>query len=421
MLVCVGLDQKCAEVGHREALAASPEELAAILRAHAALGGVDEIAALSTCFRVEVYAATRFPVAAVAALRRALCERAGSPDLPLLEMRGEAALRHLARVSAGLESAVLGEPQILGQVKEAFARASESGAVGRELATAFHRAFHVARRVRAETAIGRAGVSWGTAAGTLAEKVLGSLRGRRVVVVGAGEMARLSALHLREAGAEISVLNRTPAHAEALAAEVGGTSGPLEDLARELRLADVVVSAAPATPADLEPQAVARLMRARAGRRLVLVDLAVPRAVPAAAGRLEGVYLCDVDDLARLSQASLEERSAAAAEAERVVDDALRRFAREDDERRAAPIIAALRSRAQSIAGEEVARTLRCLGDDPELEARLRAMAGAIVAKLLHAPSARLRRAGGDGRGGESMLAAARAIFGLEAPVERRP
>ncbi len=416
MLVAVGLNQRCAAAGARELLAVAPDELAARVRGYAALSGVDEIAMVSTCCRVEIYAASGCPAAAVPALRQALAERAGG-GFSLLELQGDEALRHLARVASSLESAVLGEPQILGQVREALARAQEAGVAGKELTAAFQRAFEIAKRIRTETAIGRAAVSWGSAAATLAEKVLGPLPGRRAVILGAGEMARLASQHFRGQGADVVILNRTPSRARALAAEVGAGAAPLEALEAELPRADVVVSAAPAAPAALAPGPVAALMKARRGRRLVLVDFAMPRAVAEATGELPGVFLCDVDGLSRLSHASLADRSAAVAAAERIREAEMARASREDAERRAAPLIQAMRTRASAIADEEVARTVRRLGDDPEVQSRLSAMAGAIVSKLFHAPSARLRRAGADGDPGEALLAAARRIFDVSSDV----
>ncbi len=411
MLLSVGLNRTLATVEDREVVALAEEDLAPTLAGWAGLDGVDEVAVLSTCYRVEIYAVARWPGVAAAALRSALEARAGR-DLPLFELHGQAAFRHLVRVASSLESAILGEPQIQGQVKEAFARAAASGAAGKELAGVLARALAAAKRVRTETAIGRAGVSWGHAAACLAGKVLGDLAGRRVLVLGAGEMARLSAQHLASQGAAITVLNRTVARAEALAAEVGGRAAGLEALEAELPAADVVISAAPAVPAALEPAALAGAM-ARRRRPLVLVDLAVPRAVPAGAGQVEGVYLADVDDLDRLMRAAQAGRAAAAADAERIVDDEVDRYARAEAERRAAPVIQELRTRAQAIAREEVVRTVKRLGGDAELEARLDALAGAIVAKLLHAPSTRLKAAVHQGGEGEALLGAAVAMFEL--------
>lgn len=411
MLVAVGLNQKGATVGDREVLALPTDAIAEALAGYAALGGIDEVAAVSTCYRVELYVATRCPAAATLALRQAIFARAGR-ELPLFELHGEEAFRHLVRVASSLESAILGEPQILGQVKESFQRAIDAGFAGKELTAVLNRALQAAKRVRTETAVGRAGISWGHAAAALAEKVLGPLSGRRVVVVGAGEMARLSAQHLHGEGAKIVVLNRTLANGEALAAAVGGTARPLEALEEELRTADVVVSAAPVAPAAFQPDAMARLTKARR-RPIVMVDLAVPRAIPAESGKVRDVFLCDVDDLDRVMKAAMEERTAAIADADRIVADEVSRYMRAEAERRAAPLIQEMRTRASEIAKEEVERTLRRLGEDPELARRLDAMAGSIVSKLLHAPSARLRQAVCDGGAGEAIVAAAVEIFDL--------
>jgi glutamyl-tRNA reductase len=420
VLVAVGLNQKSATVSDRERLAVRPEELAQVVQGYAALGGVDEIVFLTTCYRVEAYAASSCPAAAAVALRQALAARAGTTALPIFELQAEDALRHMMRVASSLESAVLGEPQILGQMKDAHQRAVAAGVAGKELNGALGRVYEIAKRVRTETAIGRAGVSWGSAAATLAEKVLGTVSGRRVLVLGAGEMARVSAQHLREQGASVVVVNRTLAHAEALASDVGGTARPAEALEGELLLADIVVSAAPVAAPALAPAALAATMKARRRRDLVLVDLAVPRAIAAEAGKLDGVWLCDVDDLARLTERALAERSQGVAQAERIIAEELARFTREQAERRAAPVIHAMRQRATEIAREEVDRTVKRIGgDDPEIQRRLDAMANAVVAKLLHAPSTRLRRAGTDGPGGERLIAAAVEMFGL--PLDGAP
>ncbi len=415
MLVAVGLNQKSATVTDREVVALPPEDFQTTLAGYAALDGIDEVAVMSTCYRVEIFAATRCPAAATVALRQALNARAGR-ELPLFELHGEEAFRHLVRVASSLESAILGEPQILGQVKDAFQRAIELGVAGKELTAALSRALAGAKRVRTETAIGRAGISWGHAASTLAEKVLGTMKGRRVVVVGAGEMARLSAQHLRDQGARIVVMNRTLANGEALAREVGGSARPLDALEEELALADVVVSAAPVAPPAFQPEAMARTVRARR-RPMVLVDLAVPRAIPAATGAIEDVFLCDVDDLSRVMKASMSERSAAVEDAEKIVAEEVEKHVRAEAERRAAPLIQEMRKRASAIAREEVERTLRRLGEDPEIERRLDAMAGSIVSKLLHAPSARLRQAVCDGGAGEALVEAAVEIFELSPDI----
>lgn len=418
MLVAVGLNHRNATLAERERLAVSSDTVEAALAGYAALAGIDEVAVLSTCCRVEVFAATRCPAAAVLALRQGLVARAGR-DLPLVELHGDEAFRHLVRVASSLESSILGEPQILGQVKEAFRRAAEVGAAGKELAGALCRALQIAKRVRTETAIGRGGISWGHAAAALAEKVLGPLSGRRVAIVGAGDLARACAQHLAAQGAALAVLNRTAAHGEALAREVSGAALPLEALSQELLRADVVVAAAPLEGA-FGPRERAKVASTRR-RPLVLVDLAVPRAIPAEAGKIPDVFLCDLDDLERVVRASMEERAQAVAEAERIVEEEAKRWAREELERRAAPLIQEMRQRASAIAREEVTRTLKRLGEDPEIARRLDAMAGSIVSKLLHQPSTRLRRAARDGGEGEALVAAAVQIFDLSGETVAQP
>lgn len=421
MLVAIGVDRKKASVASRERLAAGGDDLADVIRSYGSLDGVDEVFVLSTCYRVEVYAASSCPAAAAASLGEALRARAGDRDLPIFDLRCDEAFRHLSRVAASLESGVIGEPQVLGQVKAAFGRSAEAGTAGKELSSVIARALQVAKRVRTETAIGRAGVSWGHASADLAEKVLGSLGGRRALVVGAGDMARLSAQHLRDEGMEVAVVNRTLARAEALAREVGGTARPVEALGEELVRADVVVVAAPVALAELDPAFAPELMKQRRHRRLLFIDLAVPRAVPPALGDVDGVYVCDVDDLARVQRRAQEARVGAIQDAERIIDEEVARFSRELAERRAAPIIAAVRTRASAIAREEVVRTVRRLGGDPELERSLDALAGAIVSKLLHQPSVRLRSAGHDPGGGDELMAAAARIFDVPASAGPAP
>jgi len=415
MLVAVGVDRQRADVAAREKLASSASDLAGLVRAYGHIDGVDEVFVLSTCYRVEVYAASTCPAAAAAAIAEALRRRSGDEALPLFDLRGEEAFRHLVRVSSSLESGVVGEPQVLGQVKEAFGRALEAGTAGKELRATMARTLQAAKRVRSETSIGRAGVSWGHATANVAEKVLGPLAGRRALVVGAGEMARLAAQHLRDQGAVLTVVNRTHDRARALADEVGGSARPAELLGEELEAADVVVVGAPVAHPSLTPAGAVQLMKQRRHRRLLFVDLAVPRAIPAALGQLDGFYVCDVDDLARIQRQARADRASAVAAAERIVDEEVGRYARHHAERRAAPLIAAVRHRASSIAREEVERTVKRLGGDAELERRLDALAGAIVSKLLHHPSVRLREAGVAGETGAPLMEAAARIFDVGA------
>ncbi len=416
MLVAVGL-KKGARFTDCSPLAVGRGVLEAGPAEYAALDGVDEVAVLFTERRVEIFATSRCPAAATVALRRSLEARAGR-ELPLFELQGRSAFERLVRVAAGLEPASPGEPQILDQVKDAFARAVEVGVAGAELGAIAEGALRAATRVRQESAPGAAAPSWAQAAAVIAEKIVGPLRGRAVVVVGAGERARLSARHLASEGASVVVIDGALADADALALEVGGTARPVEALEGALLQADVVVSAAAAAPDALGPDAMAALVKRRR-RRIVLVDLAVPRAIPEATGRVEDVYLCGVDDLDRVMAAAAGERTQAAAQAGRIVAEEVARWSGREAERRPTPLVEEIRMRATAIAHAELERTLRRLGDDPELARRLDAMAGSIVTKLLVAPSRRLERAARDGGAGEAIVAAAQRLFDL--PGERAP
>lgn len=328
VLAVVGLNQSSASVAERELLAPRVGDVEADLAALVSLSGIDEVAAVSNCWRVEIYAATRCPAAAVLALREALTVRAGRP-LPLFALRGEEAFRHLVRVASGVESPILGEAQIFSQVKDAFERAMASGAAGIELASSLERVLQIARRVRREASTRRSDVSWGHAVAALAEKVLGPFAGRRVAVVGTGQLARAAGEHLRQGGGEIVVLDRTLADAEALARELGADAGPLDALDQEILRADVVVSAVRIAPDALGPARMKQLARTR-DRRLVLVDLAVPRAIPPETGDVPDVYLCDVDDLDRVMRATVGRRAPEIARAERIIEEEVGRWARGD-------------------------------------------------------------------------------------------
>jgi glutamyl-tRNA reductase len=339
VLAVVGLNQRTAALAQRELLAPRVGDVQVDLTALVALGGVDEVAAIANCWRFEVYAATRCPAAALLGVREALIDRAGRP-LPLFGLQGVDAFRHLARVAAGLESPMLGEAQILSQLKDAFERAMDTGAAGIELISTLERVLHVARRVRAEVPLEERSVSWGHAVTALADKVLGPVAGRRVAVIGAGEVARGCIEHLRTMGGDVVVLDRTPAAAAALAEELDAEARPLDALGEELLRADVVVSAAREAPAALGPERMERIATARR-RGIVLVDLAVPRTIPPQTGSLPDVYLCDVDDLERVTRSTLGRSAIGRARAERVVEVEVRRWASGDAQPRNPPLLEA--------------------------------------------------------------------------------
>jgi glutamyl-tRNA reductase len=297
----------------------------AALAGYAALDGIDEVAVLSTPSGVEVFAWTSCPAAGALAIRHALETRAGR-ELSLVERQGDAALRQLARLAAGADAAVAGEPQILTRVKGAFERAARSGAAGSELSAILGRALAIVDRVRCETALGDPCLTWACAAADLAEKVLGPLARRRVAVIGASEAASLAARQLRLQGAALVFLAaERDAGASALAAELGAGTWPAEALEEELLRCDVVLCAAASAPAPLRPEPMARAAAARR-RRLMVLDLAVPPAIPAATGRVRDVYLFDTGDLGRVVRAAAGERAAALEHAERVIGEEVARW-----------------------------------------------------------------------------------------------
>jgi glutamyl-tRNA reductase len=305
----------------------------------------------------------------------------------------EAAARHLFRVAAGLDSIVVGEPQILGQVKEAFQAASEHHRTGPMLSKLFHWSFVVGKRVRAETGLGEGAVSVSFAAVALARKIFGNLNGRKVLVVGAGEISRLTAQHLRSNGVgEILVTSRTAAQADALAASVNGRSIAWDDLAHGVAAADIVVTAT----GSQRPIITRAQVEAVTGRHrrdpLFIIDIAVPRDVEASVGDIEQVFLYNVDDLQTIVQENLSRRSSEVARAEAIVSEELAKFAAWLRSRGAVPTIVALRERFDRIRRSELSRLDgKLAGLSPEAKARVDEVTRLIVEKLLLEPTEQLK------------------------------
>ena len=413
-LLCVGLSHKTAPVEVRERLAVE----AALDQAIARLASAPEEAmVVSTCNRVELYVATGALDGAVQKVREALAAIGGSEALDhLYEHRGERALVHLFRVAASLDSMVLGEPQILGQMKDAFERAQKLGSARGELSRACAAAFGSAKRVRSETEIGRAAVSMASAAVQLATKIFGGLRGQSVLLVGAGEMAELAARHLQEAGAaKITIANRTLGRAEALAELVAGEALPFEQVHAMLEKADVVVCSTASPVPIFTKESVAPVLKARRHRPLFMVDLAVPRDIAPEVNTLQGVYAYDVDDIQKVVAENSAARLAEAAKAEVIIAEEIARFSRSRAVREGVPVLAQLRKRAEQIARAELERTFGALGDalTDKQKKSVEAMAMAIVNKLLHEPTAKLRSVTLDGD--QRLAGAAAELFGLEA------
>ena len=414
-LVLVGLSHHTAPIAIREKIAVAEPRLAETLGDLRDLPLIDESVVVSTCNRVEVYAAVKGDAAEAArSIRDYLSSRDRKVDDHLYERRGIDAVRHLFRVCSSLDSMVLGEPQILGQVKDAYATAEAQGAVGRLLSRSCTRAFAVAKKVRTETQVGRAAVSMSFAAVELATKILGSLEGKKVLLIGAGKMSTLAVKHLRRAGVgQVMVVNRSLERATDLVDELGGEAHPWESLAARLVEADVVLcsTAAPQPVVTVDLAVAAR--KARKHRPLLFIDLAVPRDVDPKVNSLDGIFVYDVDDINQVIGENLRARQEEAARAEEIVSKEANSFlvAWKNE---AAPVVRELRQRGEEIAKAEVAKTLSRFGEelDPKQQRALEALGRAIVNKLLHEPTTRLRQAGEQGEG--ELVAAAAALFGIE-------
>jgi glutamyl-tRNA reductase len=407
--LCVGLSHKQAPIAVREQIAVRGEDVGERVRQIKALPGVREALLVSTCNRLEIFAVTDSRAAGEDVL-----ESLGSVAAPHAVCRfEEEALRHLFRVTASLDSMVVGEAQILGQVKEAAAVALHAGTLGQELSKALARATTAAKRVRTETEIARGAVSVSSIAVQLAHKLLGSLEGRSVLLLGAGEMAQLAARELRSAGArELLVANRSPQKAEELAREVDGVPVSLGELPTLLERADVAICSTAATQHVVTREMVSRSLKARRYRPIFFVDLTLPRNVEPSANELENVYVYDLDDLERMAAQNRDLREAHVGKAEEIVETELRAFLSSMRERQSVPVLARLRAHAEALARAEAERALASLhGLDEKQQKTIRAMASAIVNKLLHAPTSRLRAEAGQGPLGD----AAAALFGLDA------
>ena len=420
-LIAVGINHRTAPVELREALDFRRDGLDTALTALSRCELVREAVLVSTCNRSEIYAAVRGDGVADACARfmaayHGVAWETLSPHLFVL--RGAEAARHLFRVAAGLESLVIGEPQILGQVKDAFAvseRLKRSGAV---TSRAFATAFTVGKRVRSETGLGDGAVSVSYAAIALARKIFGSLAGRDVLVLGAGEMAELTGVHLRAQDVRgITIASRTLATAEELAAKLDGRAVPWSSLADAVKGADIIVSATGAAETVLTRRAVEEAMRTRRGRPLFIIDIAVPRDVEPAAGSIEQVFLYNIDDLQAIVQENLSRREAELARAEAIVTEELARFVMWLQSRRIVPTVVALRERFEHVRQAELRRLEPRLASlPPDARARVDEITHLIVEKLLLTPTEQLKSLGDD----TSMVSYADAVTRLFALAEDR-
>jgi glutamyl-tRNA reductase len=418
-LLLTGLNHRTAPVEVRERLAVNAEQLPAALDALRVCPGVDEVMLLSTCNRVEVLAhsgsdkpVNEQPLVEALAAMRGLDPALLMPHFYVY--RGEDALRHLFRVASSLDSMVLGEPQILGQLKDAYSAAKEHGALQSSLEPVLARAFAVAKRVRNETAIGRNAVSVSYAAVDLAREIFGDLRPRHALLIGAGKMAELAARHLRRAGCgRIYVTNRTRARAEQMAALVEGAVIDYESFHARLHEMDIVLASSGATDYILHKEDVRVMLRKRQNRPVFLIDIAVPRNIDPAVDELENAYLYDIDDLGREVEANRQARQREAEEAEQIIQEEVQRLIERFRTREVAPVIVSLQQRLDELAREEMERWRGKLGADGERAEALEAYTRSLLNKLAHGPIVEIRRSAALPEG-DRILSVIRRMFRLE-------
>jgi glutamyl-tRNA reductase len=420
VIILVGISHRTSPLPVREALAFAKDRLAEALDRMRREAGVAEAMILSTCNRVELYGRSEEADGAdrLEAFVCAFHGRQRAEIAPYLyRLSGPDAVRHAFRVAASLESMVIGEPQILGQVKEAYQTAEGAGTLGSALNALRNRSLAAAKRVRTETAIGHNAVSVSYVAVELARKIFGELRDRNVLLVGAGKMSELAARHLVRSGARATVLGgRTFEKAEELAAALGGRAAPFEALRPELAVADIVISGTGAPGIVIRREDVEHARAARGGRHqrpLFLIDIAVPRDIDPDVRKLSGIFLYDLDDLRSVAEANLRERQKEAAAAEALVEREVREFLEWQKSLDVVPILIELRRRGDEIRRREIERARSRLGPlTAEQEAALDAATSAIVNKLLHPPTVHLKEIARDGFAADQ-VALIRKLLGL--------
>ena len=413
-LLLVGVNHNSAPIDVRERLSIPSSRLADAIRSLLHHPGVREGLILSTCNRVEVLTEQE----SQSDLRPFLSEyfAVSSEELAphLYEYRERDAVRHLFRVASSLDSMVVGEPQILGQVKQSYSVARELGAVSFTLDRLMQSAFTVAKKVRTQTEIGSSSVSIASVAVDLAKQIFGSLQGKQVMLVGAGKMSELAARHLMTQGiASIMVANRTPERSDALAAEFHGLAVPFADLLLHAPKADIIITSTGA-PQHIFSAADARAISARRrGKPVFFIDIAMPRDVDPAANGAEGVFVYSIDDLQQVAVRNMSSRSEEAAAAERIVSNEVDRFQQQLQGLDAVPTIVALQQHAEQLRAAELERSrARLAGLSPEQAAAVDALTKSLMNKFLHAPLTGLR-ASADAGDTES-VALIRRLFSRE-------
>ncbi len=413
----LGVNHKTAPVEIRERLAFTGDP-GAPYRELKAIPGCEEFCFLSTCNRVEVIFVSSRGDKTEPRIREFLFAGRMSHDEAgkyVYLHQGEAALTHMFRVGAGLDSMVMGEPQILGQLKEAYRNATEQKCTGLVLNRLMHKAFSVAKRIRTETGIGSSAVSISYAAVELAKKIFGNLKHKKVLLVGAGEMAELAAQHLASQGVdEVIVANRTFERAVKMARSFNGSAVAFDELVEELARVDILISSTGAPGLILTKEQVKPMMRKRRNRPLFLIDIAVPRDLDPGLNDLDNVYLYGIDDLQNVVEINKSERDREAVRAERIVTEETLKFILWLGSIEINPTIIDLRAKAEKLRDAELAKTMAHLGELPDKERRaVEVLANSLVNKMLHHPIRYLKQEGpvADKR---TRIDTVRMLFGLD-------
>ena len=395
-LSLIGVNHKTAPIELRERIAISREELPEVTRALAAVPGVSECMIVSTCNRVEILTALESPsIDLTGFLQDHFALDPALLKAHIYEHRDQAAVRHLFRVAASLDSMVVGEPQILGQVKEAFAVARTAGTVGGQLEHLLQSAFAAAKKVRSETEIGSNSVSIASVAVDLARKIFGSLTGRTVFLVGAGKMSELAARHLVQQGAgAIIVTNRTFERAQRMADQFNGRVIPFDQLYEAAGEADIVITSTGAPHPIFRREHGQAFLHRRRNRPMFFIDIAVPRDVDPAMNKLEGIFVYDIDDLQSVAASHMAERSREATDAEALIAGEVERFHQRQRTVNVAPAIVALQRQAEEFRQTELRRIHARLGSlTDEQTAAVEALTRGLVNKFLHPPMQALKQA----------------------------
>jgi len=418
-LKILGLNHSTAPVEIREQVIYSGEDLPLALDALMKLDGVQEAIVLSTCNRTEFYvSASDDGIASIKQWLRSDRGLGSDVEQALFTLEGDAAIKHLFRVACGLESMVLGEPQILGQLKDAFRHADQQGVLGPTLTRLFHHTFSVAKKVRTDTEIGSSPVSVAYAAVSLADQFFAGFSKHTALLIGAGMTIRLVAQHLVGKGiGRLFVANRDIGRAQALASEFGGYALPLSEIEGTLQDADILISSTASPNVIVTREQMVRAIKSRKRRPVFAVDIAVPRDLDPEISQLSDVYLYTVDDLDKVILQGQSNREAAVVDAQQILEDETRRYLDIERGKNVAPLITALRDHGAAVRDEVLKKGLRQLRKGSDSEEVLEYVTSALLKKFLHQPSVRLREAGEDSDA--AFIAMARELFGLNDEQEK--